>query len=122
MYKPLNMFSEQTDELKKIIAEHPDYPIVVLCNYEVCADDSYNWWYAPTMRFKVGELLDCEQDVNDERVYSDRGEFEDDLENMLSDSGDYDETTDEEFDNIVKSKLEEYEPYWRKVILIMADV
>ena len=33
MYKPLNMFSEQTDELKKIIAEHPDYPIVVLCNY-----------------------------------------------------------------------------------------
>lgn len=121
MYKPLNMFSEQTDELKKLIAEHPDYPIVVLCNYEVCADDSYNWWYAPELRFKVGELLDCEQDVNDERVYSDRGEFEDDLENMLSDSGDYDETTDEEFDNIVKSKLEEYEPYWRKVILIMAD-
>ena len=29
-YKPLNMFLKQTDELKKLIAEYPDYPIVVL--------------------------------------------------------------------------------------------
>ena len=30
-YKPLNMFLKQTDDLKKLIAEYPDYPIVVLC-------------------------------------------------------------------------------------------
>ena len=35
MYKPLNMFATQTDELKNLIAEHPDYSIVVMCSYDV---------------------------------------------------------------------------------------
>ncbi len=122
MYKPLNMFTKQTDELKQLIKEHPDYPIVVLCNNEVCWDDSYCWWYAPELRFSIGEILDCEQDIDDERVYADRDEFEEDLANKLYDSGDYDEATDEEFDAIVKAKLAKYEPYWKKVIQIMADV
>ena len=122
MYKPLNMFTKQTDELKQLINEHPDYPIVVLCNNEVCCDDSYCWWYAPEISFSIGEILDCEQDINDERGYTDRDEFEEDLADRLYDSGDYDETTDEEFDAIVKAELAKYEPYWKKVIQIMADV
>lgn len=122
MYKSLNMFTKQTDELKKLIAEHPDYPIVVLCNYEVCADDSYYWWYAPDLHFSIGEILDCKQDINDERVYTDRDDFEEDLADRLSDSGHYDEITDEEFDAIVKAELAKYEPYWKKVIQIRADV
>ncbi len=122
MYKSLNMFTKQTDELKKLIAKHPDYPIVVLCNFEVCGDDSYNWWYAPNLYFSIGEILDCEQDVNDERVYTDHDEFEEDLTNMLYDSGDYDEATDEEFNAVVKAELAKYETYWKKVIQIRADV
>lgn len=121
-YKPLNMFTKQTDELKQLIAEHPDYPIVVLCSYEVCGDDGYSWWYAPEIRFSIGEILDYEQNIDDEKVYTDRDEFEEDLANILGDSGDYDETTDEEFDAIVKAELAKYEPYWKKVIQIMADV
>lgn len=121
-YKPLNMFTKQTDELKQLISEHPDYPIVVLCNYEVCGDDSYCWWYAPEIRFSIGEILDCEQDINDEKVYVDRDEFEEDLADILGDSGDYDEVTDEEFDAVVKTELLKYEPYWKKVIQIRADV
>ena len=122
MYKPLNMFIKRTDELKQMIAEHPNYPIVVLCGLEVCGDDSYNWWYAPNLRFSIGEILDCEQDINDERVYADRDEFEEDLADKLSDNEDYNGTTDEEFDAIVKAELEKYEPYWKKVIEIRADV
>ena len=122
MYKPLNMFAKQTDELKQLISEHPDYPIVVLCNYEVRNDDGYYWWYAPEIRFSIGEILDCEQYVNDERVYADRDEFEEDLTNKLADSGDYDDITDEEFDAIVEAELSKYEPYWKKVIQIWADV
>ena len=122
MYKPLNMFTKQTDELKKLIAEHPDYPVVVLCSCDVCADDSYNWWYAPDLQFSIGEILDCEQDINDERVYTDRDDFEEDLADGLYYSGDYDEATDEEFDAIVKAELAKYEPYWRNVIQIEADV
>ena len=121
-FKPLNMFTKQTDELKELIAKYPDYPIVVLVDSEVVADDDYGWWYAPEIRFNIGEILDCEQDINDERVYTDRDEFEEDLADILGDSGDYDETTDEEFDAIVKTELAKYEPYWKKVIQIMADV
>ena len=121
-YRPLNMFMKQTDELKKLIAEHPDYPIVVMVANEVVADDFYGWWYAPSLSFSIGEILDCEQDVNDEKVYEDRDDFEEDLADILGDSGDYDETTDEEFDKIVQEELKKYEPYWKKVIQIRADV
>ena len=122
MYKPLNMFAKQTDELKQLISEHPDYPIVVIVANEVVSDDYYGWWYAPEIRFSIGEILDCEQDINDEKVYVDRDEFEEDLADILGDSGDYDETTDEEFDAIVEAELAKYEPYWKKVIQIRADV
>lgn len=121
-YRPLNMFTAQTDELKKLIAEHPDYPIVVMVANEVVADDFYGWWYAPSLSFSIGEILDCEQEVNDEKVYTDRDDFEEDLADILGDSGDYDETTDEEFDKIVQEELKKYEPYWKKVIQIRADV
>lgn len=121
-YRPLNMFMKQTDELKKLIAEHPDYPIIVMVANEVVADDFYGWWYAPSLSFSIGEILDCEQDVNDEKVYVDRDDFEEDLADILGDSGDYDETTDEEFDKIVQEELKKYEPYWKKVIQIRADV
>lgn len=122
MYKPLNMFTKQTDELKKLIAEHPDYPIVVLCSYEVCGDDDFYWWYAPHISFCIGEILDCEQDINDEKVYTDRNDFEEDLTDTLGYNEDYAEATDEEFDAIVKAELAKYEPYWKKVIQIKADV
>ena len=121
-YRPLDMFTKQTDELKKLIAEHPDYPIVVVVGGEVVADYDYGWWYAPYLSFSIGEILDCEQDVNDEKVYVDRDDFEEDLADILGDSGDYDETTDEEFDKIVQEELKKYEPYWKKVIEIRADV
>lgn len=121
-YRPLNMFTKQTDELKQLISEYPDYPIVVMVANEVVYDDCYGWWYAPDLHFSIGEILDCEQTVNDERVYTDRDEFEEDMAERLENIGDYDETTDEEFDAIVKAELAKYEPYWKRVIQIRADV
>lgn len=122
MYKPLNMFTKQTDELKELIAKYPDYPIVVLVDKEVVGDDFYNWWYAPEIRFGIGEILDCEQDINDERTYTDRDEFEEDLIDKLSWDEIYDKLSEKEFDKVVEKKLNEYEPYWKKVIQIWADV
>ena len=83
-YRPLDMFLKQTDELKELIAKYPDYPIVVIVDSEVVADYDYGWWYAPEIRFGIGEILDCEQDVDDEKTYIDRDELEEDIEEMLS--------------------------------------
>lgn len=122
-YRPLNMFTKQTDELKQLISEHPDYPIVVLCNYEVVGDDeSYGWWYAPEIRFSIGEILDCEQDIDEEKTYIDRDEFEEDMYNKYEDDEEYEKLDNYEFDEMIENKLKEYEPYWKKVIQIRASV
>ena len=121
MYKPLNI-AAQTDELKKLIAEYPDLPIVVLTNTDVVAGDDYGWWYASEISFSLGELLDCEQNVNDEKVYVDRDDFEEDLRDIMCDLEEFENATDEEFDQAVKEQLADYEPYWKQVIQIRADV
>ena len=121
-YRPLDMFIKQTDELKKLIAEHPDYPIVVMVANEVVADDCYGWWYAPCLSFSIGEILDCEQDINDEKTYIDRDEFEEDIYDKYTWDEKYEELENFEFDEMIEKKLKEYEPYWKKVIQIRADV
>ena len=120
-YKPLNMFTAKTDELKKLIREHPDYPIVVVCNSDVVADEN-GWWYAPEISFKTGVILDCEQDINDEKVYTDEDDFEEDIRYMLEDREDLEDVSDEEFDRAVEEEMKKYEPYWKNVIKILADV
>ena len=119
-FKPLDMFYKQTDALKKLIAEHPDYPIIVVCDSEVVADDGYAWWYAPSLYFSLGEILDCEQDINDEKVYVDRDDFEEDLQDKLCWQDEYEPLSDEAFKKVVAEKLKEYEPYWKPVIMIRA--
>lgn len=120
-YKPLNMFTAKTDELKKLIREHPDYPIVVVCNSDVVADEN-GWWYAPEISFKTGVILDCEQDINDEKVYIDEDDFEEDIRYTMEDREDLEDVSDEEFDRAVEEEMKKYEPYWKKVIAIYADV
>ena len=122
-YRPLGMFTAQTDELKKLIAEHPNLPIVVIVSSDVVADDDYAWWYAPDIRFTMGEILDCEQDINDEKTYTDRDDFEEDVRYCIENDDDLMESiTDEEYEKEVKRILDEYEPYWKDVIQIRADV
>lgn len=115
--RTLGNMVKQTDELKELIAKYPDYPIVVLVGNEICADDYY-YWYAPYVSFRVKEILDCEQDVDDEHIFSDRDEFEEKIRWNLED--DYED--DNEFEKAVKDMVAKYEPYWKKVIAIQCDV
>ena len=121
-YRPLDMFLKQTDELKELIAKYPDYPIVVIVDSEVVADYDYGWWYAPEIRFSIGKILDCEQDIDEEKTYTDRDEFKEDIEYHLSCYDEYENLSDENFDYLVEKTYQEYEPYWKKVIQIRASV
>ena len=106
-YRPLDMFIKQTDELKKLIAEHPDYPIVVMVANEVVSDEYYGWWYAPCLSFDIGEILDCEQDIDEEKTYIDRDEFEEDIYNKYEDDEEYEKLDNYEFDEMIENKLKE---------------
>jgi hypothetical protein len=106
----------ETDELKKLILENPDLPIVILAN-EDSSNADYGWTYCSRISFYIEEILDWDfYDYND-AVITDR----DRLEEIIADNL-YDEyLTDEEYKEAIKHELEKYEPYWKKVIAIYAS-
>lgn len=108
-------FAHQTDELKKLIAEHPDYQICVLAGDEAKGGDYY-WMLCTEVWFEVGEILDTEFYRNDESAFTDRNELQEYIEESMDDEG----LTDDEFDAAVKAKLKELEPFWVKCIFIRA--
>lgn len=76
--------------------------------------------YASNIRFAIGEILDCEQDIDDCKVFADRDEFEEELEEQLYDK--YESVTEEEeFQKLLAKEIEKYEPYWKDCIFIYAD-
>ena len=107
-----------TEELKKLIEEHPDYPICVLAGEDANCG-GYYWMYCSDISFAVGEILDCEDwlDYNDE-IITDRGRLEEVIEDRFYDE--YSDKSEEEYDRAIKEKMKELEPYWIKVIAIYA--
>lgn len=121
---PLEL-TKPTDELKRLIAEHPDYPIVVLAGEDANTGD-YGWGFCTYVKFGVEEILDCETPYNnDDMVCAERVEFNDRLEDWLwGELGGYDDPpkiTEEEFQKAFAEEKAKYEPYWKKVIAIYAD-
>ena len=119
MYK-FDIVKDST-ELRKMIAENPDLPIVIMTSYEATTDEYY-WTYCSAVHCEVGEVLDCECPWKEGLVYSDRIEFEEDLADYLSDTVENaDKMSDEEFNCIVNIWKETFEQYWHKAIIIKAD-
>lgn len=127
MSKKSRILADAT-ELRKMILEHPDYPICVLVSEEANSGD-YSWMYASYITFEVGEILDKQQPFNPEMIYSDRDSFEEDFEEWMwedihmsmADRGKDTEISDEMFSCILKRELEQYESYWKDCIIIRAD-
>lgn len=121
---PLNL-AKNTSELKRLIAENPDLPIVVIVGEGANGGD-YSWMYCDKVCFGIDEILDCEVPYQ-EFVETDRINFEEQMEDWIwSDwiwsemSLDEHEPTEEEFQIALAKEKERYEPYWKKVIAIYA--
>ena len=56
------------------------------------------------------------------KTYTNREEFMEDIEDRVSWSDEYENLSDNEIDKIVENIYRSYEPYWKKVIQIRADV
>ena len=107
--------TKKTDELKKLIAENPDLPIVVLAGEEANGGD-YSWMYCSSISFSVDELLDCDYTGYNDEVFTDRDTLEEFIGEMLANDDDEGKPDEEQ----IKKKLEELEPFWKKVICIWA--
>lgn len=107
--------TKNTDELKRLIAEHPDYPIAVLAGEEANSGD-FSWMYCSNIHFEVGEMLDTDfYDYND-TIITDRDRLEEIVEVRLFDDG----LEGAELERAVQDKIAELDPYWIDVIFIWA--
>lgn len=124
MMKVLENLQGNSEKLKQLIAEHPDYPIIVMASDDVNNGD-YQWALAGSVTFSVAEILNAYQDVDEERIYTDRDEFVVELSEHIYDimTAELDdaEPSEEAVDERIAAELKRYEPYWEKVIIIEAD-
>lgn len=107
---------KSTDELKKLIAEHPDYKICVIAGENASGSDYY-YTYCSDIRYELGEILDTDYYDYDDAIFVDRDRLKETVEDRLCEE--YED--DEELEAAVAKKLEELEPFWTPVICIYAD-
>lgn len=106
-------------ELRRLIAENPDLPIVVLAGEDANTGD-YGWQYCMKVSCCIDEILDCETPFKSDYVYSDHDDFEEDLVIYLANI--YGEKlTDEEYEKLFRKEISKYKSCWKKVIAIYVD-
>ena len=101
------------DDLRKLIIEHPDLPLLVLASEDANSGD-YPYMSCNSVSAEVGEFLDCMQYIDDEHIFTDRYEFEDKICDTMYD---YD-GSDQEFEQEVERRVMEYDPYWKPCIIV----
>lgn len=107
--------TQSSDKLKKLIAEHPDYDILVFAGEDANCGE-WNWTACSSIRFEIGEVLDTDYYDFDDSIICDRDRLEEIVEERL-----YDTVDSDKLDQAVAAKVAELEPYWREVIIIYAD-
>ncbi len=106
-----------SDELRQLIIDNPDLPLLVFAG-EDCNNGDYCFMSCGSVSASVGEFLDCQQTVDDERCFTDRDEFQEKLEDNLCDSFD---GSEQEFEAYIEDILMEYEPYWKPCIILYVN-
>lgn len=108
------------DELKQLIAENPDLPILVLAGY-IANNGDYHYMSYSHVSAEKGEFLDCEQQIDDCKCYTDRDDFADDVANILDGEEQYLDLSEDEFDTLVEQTVNEYDEFWKPCIILQVD-
>ena len=109
-------------ELRRLIAENPELPIVVLAG-EDSTSEEWAWTYCASVSCGIEAILDIKTpyDHSDGTLFTDEGDFEERISDALYDNKEYRELPEKEYDEMVKREADKYKEYWRKVIAIYAD-
>jgi len=118
--KPCSYLLTDSKELREAILEHPDYPILAFASEDANNGD----WSTMSCQLsvKVGEFLNCQQDVKDDYIFTDRDEFEeqvgDNLYDLDRDAFHYD--NEQELEECIAEIVAQYDEYWTPCIIVMA--
>ena len=105
------------DNLRKLILDNPSLPLLVFAGEDANCGGDYSYMSCSRVNARIGEFLDCTQTVNDERVYTNRDDFQEDMENR-----DYEfDGSEQEVEQYIENKMLEYEPYWKPCIILYVD-
>lgn len=107
-------------ELRKLIAENPDLPIVVLAGEEANNGGNYYWMYCSSVSASIEEILYIHTPYDEDAIFTDKDYFEEAVCDALNNK-ETSELSEDEFDSLVKAEIAKYEPYWRKVIAVYAN-
>lgn len=108
------------DELKRLILGHQELPILVLAGDNANIGD-YGFMSCSRVRAQEGEFLDCEQEIDTCKCYTDKDDFEDDVADFLAGQEQYRDLPDEEFNAVVEQTVNEYSDFWKPCILVLVD-
>ena len=111
--------TKQTTELKELIAEHPDYPIIVLAGQDAVCNE-YDYTFCQSVHFEIGQILDCYTPYDGEYVFRSEDDLREAIEEVLYDDENCD-LSDNEFEKLIDEKVKEFEPFWKDVIFIFAN-
>ncbi len=117
--KPTGLL-HSADELKQLIVENPDLPILVFAGDNANNGD-YPYMSCSYVSAEKGEFLDCEQQIDECKCYTDRDDFEEDVFDVLVNDEQCVDLSDEEFNSVVKQKIAEYDEFWKSCIILRVD-
>ena len=106
----------QSHQALKLIEQHPELPLLFQATEEACG------CVCSSIHARIGEVLDCRQEIDDEIVYTNRDDFIEALTDMVYETEPYDDRPDSYYDKMAERLAAEYEPYWRECIIITLDV
>lgn len=112
----------QSDKLRQLILEHPDYMIAVVAGEEANTGD-YSYAFCSKLDVRVGRFLNVKTpyDRKSGIVFSDEDDFEERIQEVLEDDPKCKGMTDKEFFDLVKAEAAKYADGWKDVIFIYAD-
>ena len=70
--------------LRQMLLDYPDLPLLVFAGEDANSGDYY-YMSCCSVNANIGEFLDCEQTINDERIYEYRDDFRDDVAGLYAD-------------------------------------
>lgn len=101
--KKFDLSLDDTSELKKLIIENPELPLLVFCGEDaVCQDYSYSMAY-------VNHCLIQSLALYNNEIWMDKEDYTDRLRDDLCDKEEYENLSDEEYDKMIEQKVAETE-------------
>ena len=109
--KPTGFLTEN-DNVRKVILENPDLPLIFVAWENACPCICGN------VSAFVGEVLDCKQEVKKGFFFTDRETFMLAIDENIYELTGYYDRSEEWYEYEVRRIAAEYEPYWKKAIII----